>query len=134
MTQPTDRLWGARFASGPAAALAALSRSPQRYFQMAPYDLAGSRAHTRELQRAGLLDSDETTRMLAAIDTLDADFRAGRVQPIVYVCVRLWAASCCAAVGGRLLRGRVQPGCYVCVRPWAAGCCGAASVRTRCGF
>ncbi|WP_372822589.1 argininosuccinate lyase [Pseudomonas parafulva] len=111
MTQPTDRLWGARFASGPAAALAALSRSPQRYFQMAPYDLAGSRAHTRELQRAGLLDSDETTRMLAAIDTLDADFRAGRVQPIeddedVHTFLERVLTERLGALGGKLRAGR----------------------------
>lgn len=56
MSQPTDRLWGARFKTGPSAALAALSRCPERYFRLTPYDLAGSRAHARELQRAGLLD------------------------------------------------------------------------------
>ncbi|QXI45369.1 argininosuccinate lyase [Pseudomonas wayambapalatensis] len=111
MTQPTDRLWGARFASGPAAALAALSRSPQRYFQMAPYDLAGSRAHARELQRAGLLDSDETARMLAAIDTLDADFRAGRVQPIeddedVHTFLERVLTERLGALGGKLRAGR----------------------------
>ncbi|MGC7837655.1 lyase family protein, partial [Pseudomonas wayambapalatensis] len=111
MTQPTDRLWGARFASGPAAALAALSRSPQRYFQMAPYDLAGSRAHARELQRAGLLDSDETTRMLAAIDTLDADFCAGRVQPIeddedVHTFLERVLTERLGALGGKLRAGR----------------------------
>ena len=55
MSQPIDRLWGARFKSGPSAALAALSRCPERYFRLTPYDLAGSRAHAREVQRAGAI-------------------------------------------------------------------------------
>ena len=49
-------LWGGRFASGPADALAALSKSTHFDWRLAPYDLAGSRAHARVLHRAGLLD------------------------------------------------------------------------------
>ena len=36
MSQTTDRLWGARFKSGPSEALAALSRCPERYFRLTP--------------------------------------------------------------------------------------------------
>ena len=50
------RLWGGRFAGGPAEALARLSVSVQFDWRLAPYDLAGSRAHARVLHRAGLLD------------------------------------------------------------------------------
>ena len=45
-------------------------------WRLAPYDLAGSRAHARVLHRAGLLDDDELGAMLAALDDLDADGRA----------------------------------------------------------
>jgi len=45
--------------NSPSAALAALSRCPERYFRLTPYDLAGSRAHARELHRAGLLEISE---------------------------------------------------------------------------
>ena len=48
-------LWGGRFASGPADALAALSKSTQFDFRLARYDIAGSRAHARVLHRTGLL-------------------------------------------------------------------------------
>src|SRR5471032_3016279 len=81
MNQPTDRLWGARFKTGPSKALAALSRCPERYFRLTPYDLACSRAHARELQRAGLLDESETLRMLEALDRIGDDFRDGRLHP-----------------------------------------------------
>ena len=71
------RLWGGRFAGGPAEALARLSVSVQFDWRLAPYDLAGSRAHARVLHRAGLLDEDELARMLAALDELEGDVRAG---------------------------------------------------------
>ena len=50
------RLWGGRFGSGPAEALARLSVSVQFDWRLAPYDLLASRAHARVLHRAGLLD------------------------------------------------------------------------------
>ena len=45
-------LWGARFATGPSPELAALSRSTHFDWQLALYDLAGSRAHARALPAA----------------------------------------------------------------------------------
>ncbi|MEO3754561.1 argininosuccinate lyase [Streptomyces sp. B6B3] len=71
------RLWGGRFADGPAAALEALSASVHFDWRLAPYDIAGSRAHARVLHRAGLLTEDELTRMLAGLDRLEADVADG---------------------------------------------------------
>ena len=44
-------LWGGRFESGPADAMAALSVSTQFDWRLAPYDIAGSKAHARVLHR-----------------------------------------------------------------------------------
>ncbi len=77
----TASLWGARFGSGPAAAMAALSASTHFDWPLAPYDIRGSRAHARVLHHAGLLDGDELERMLAALDQLDADVAAGAFAP-----------------------------------------------------
>ena len=52
-TNEPTRLWGGRFASGPAEALRALSVSTQVDWRLARYDIAGSRAHTHALRRAG---------------------------------------------------------------------------------
>ncbi|MFF8248753.1 argininosuccinate lyase [Streptomyces griseus] len=71
------RLWGARFADGPAEALAKLSASVHFDWRLAPYDIAGSRAHARVLSKAGLLSEDELTRMLAGLDQLEADVADG---------------------------------------------------------
>ncbi|OXM61069.1 argininosuccinate lyase [Amycolatopsis thermalba] len=81
--QPGIALWGGRFSSGPAEAMAALSASTHFDWRLAPYDIAGSRAHARVLHQAGLLTSDELTRMLAALDTLAADVSSGAFTPTV---------------------------------------------------
>ena len=53
------RLWGGRFGGGPSPAMAALSKSTDVDWRLAPFDLASSRAHARVLHRAGLLTADE---------------------------------------------------------------------------
>ena len=60
------RLWGGRFGSGPAEAMSALSRSTQFDWRLAPYDIAGSKAHARALHRAALLTENELAEMIAA--------------------------------------------------------------------
>ena len=74
-------LWGGRFSSGPADALAELSRSTQFDFRLARYDIAGSRAHARVLHRTGLLRDEELTGMLAALEGLEADVLSGDFAP-----------------------------------------------------
>jgi argininosuccinate lyase len=71
------KLWGGRFAGGPADALAALSVSTHFDWRLARHDLAGSRAHARVLNKAGLLTDDELKAMIAGLDSLDADVQSG---------------------------------------------------------
>ncbi|RNG38860.1 argininosuccinate lyase [Streptomyces botrytidirepellens] len=71
------RLWGGRFADGPAEALEKLSASVHFDWRLAPYDIAGSRAHARVLHAADLLTADELERMLAGLDRLEADVASG---------------------------------------------------------
>lgn len=79
MNQPgvEGRLWGGRFAGGPAEAMFALSRSTQFDWRLARHDLAGSVAHAGALLRAGLLTVVEHAAMVAALNQLDADVAAG---------------------------------------------------------
>jgi argininosuccinate lyase len=74
-------LWGGRFAAGPAAALAALSRSTHFDWALAPYDIRASRAHAKVLHKAGLLSADELAGMLAGLDRLAADVAAAAFVP-----------------------------------------------------
>lgn len=70
-------LWGGRFSDGPANALAALSKSTDFDWRLAKYDIAGSRAHARVLNRSGLLTDVELTDMIAALDQLERDVLDG---------------------------------------------------------
>jgi argininosuccinate lyase len=81
MASENVSLWGGRFAGGPAPELQALSRSTHFDWALAPYDVRGSQAHARVLHGAGLLDDDELTGMLEALDRLLADVEAGEFLP-----------------------------------------------------
>ncbi|MDX1657897.1 MAG: argininosuccinate lyase [Nitriliruptorales bacterium] len=72
------RLWGGRFEQGPAEAAWQLGVSTEFDRDLWRADLAGSRAHTQELLRIGVLDHDEAESMLEAIDRCAALFAEGR--------------------------------------------------------
>ncbi|MEO7722555.1 MAG: argininosuccinate lyase [Pseudolysinimonas sp.] len=108
----TGALWGARFADGPAPELVALSRSTHFDWQLAPYDLAGSRAHARALSAAGFLDADELARMIAGLDTIDAGVRDGSIVPrdsdedVHFALERELVSAVGPELGGKLRAGR----------------------------
>ncbi|MEU8006669.1 argininosuccinate lyase [Catellatospora sp. NPDC049111] len=109
--QNMTRLWGGRFADGPAEALARLSVSVHFDWRLAPYDLAGSRAHARVLAAAGLLDPDELGKMLAAIDDLDAAVATGTFRPTiededVHTALERGLLERLGTLGGKLRAGR----------------------------
>ena len=70
-------LWGGRFASGPADAMAALSKSTQFDWVLAPFDIQASKAHARVLNRAGLLSDGDLAAMLVGLDQLASDVADG---------------------------------------------------------
>jgi argininosuccinate lyase len=111
LTEGSTRLWGGRFSGGPAEALARLSVSVQFDWRLAPYDLAGSRAHARVLARAGLLTADELGRMLAALDDLEAACASGEFRPTVddedvHTALERGLLERLGALGGKLRAGR----------------------------
>ena len=73
-------LWGGRFRKAPDARLMRLSRSDLSHIRLVPYDIAGSRAHARELNRSGILDTAELATILKALDKLQADVASGHTQ------------------------------------------------------
>lgn len=83
MNQSSEQtsLWGGRFSSGPAPELAKLSKSTQFDWRLAPYDIAGSRAHAAVLYRAGLLSGADRDQLLTGLDALEADVSAGKFVP-----------------------------------------------------
>lgn len=114
MTDPTDsgRLWGGRFAGGPAEAMFALSRSTQFDWRLARHDLAGSKAHALALHAAGLLTDEEFAAMVAGLDALDADVASGAFvaaatdEDVHGALERGLIERVGAGLGGRLRAGR----------------------------
>jgi len=105
------RLWGGRFESGPADALARLSMSVQFDWRLARYDLLASGAHARVLHRAGLLDDGEVARLLAAIEELSRDCQTGAFRPSaadedVHTALERGLLERVGSLGGRLRAGR----------------------------
>ncbi|MFX4271041.1 argininosuccinate lyase [Propionibacteriaceae bacterium Y1685] len=71
------RLWGGRFAGGPAEAMFALSKSTDFDWRLARFDLAGSVAHAHALHRAGLLTDDEHDQLTEGLGRLDSMVASG---------------------------------------------------------
>ncbi|HWI32118.1 MAG TPA: argininosuccinate lyase [Microbacterium sp.] len=105
-------LWGARFASGPAPELAALSRSTHFDWVLAPYDIRGSHAHAQALAAAGYLSADELAGMRKALDVLAADVASGAFsaadsdEDVHGALERGLLERAGAELGGRLRAGR----------------------------
>ncbi|HTA02360.1 MAG TPA: argininosuccinate lyase [Streptosporangiaceae bacterium] len=105
------RLWGGRFESGPAEALARLSVSVQFDWRLAPYDLLASAAHARVLHKAGLLTDNELSRMVAALEDLGRACRAGSFRPSahdedVHTALERGLLERVGQLGGKLRAGR----------------------------
>jgi argininosuccinate lyase len=109
--QPT-RLWGARFTSGPADAVRALSASTHFDWRLARYDLAGSRAHAGALRTAQLLTDAEWHALDGVLGALEVDVLAGRVaaepadEDVHTALERLLLERAGPELGGRLRAGR----------------------------
>ena len=113
MSNPTEptRLWGGRFAGGPADALARLSVSVHFDWRLAPYDIRQSQAHARVLNGAGLLTDTELGELLAALDDLSAAIATGQYRPTiededVHTAVERGLLERLGTLGGKLRAGR----------------------------
>jgi argininosuccinate lyase len=85
--------------------------SVQFDWRLAPYDLLGSRAHARVLHRAGLLTEEELSRMLGALDDLEAACRSGEFRPAVadedvHTALERGLLERLGTLGGKLRAGR----------------------------
>jgi len=77
------RLWGGRFSDRPADAMAALSVSVHFDWRLAKYDLRASKAHARNLHAAELLDDEQLSRIIDALDDLERDVASGAFTPTI---------------------------------------------------
>ncbi len=108
----TGALWGGRFASGPADALAVLSKSTHFDWRYADDDLRASIAHANALHRAELLSDDELATMVEGLEGLRRAVASGEAVPaetdedVHGALERLLIERIGDEVGGKLRAGR----------------------------
>lgn len=104
-------LWGGRFRAAPDPALTAFSRSDPSHLRLFPQDIAGSRSHARELNRAGILTADELASMLRALDAIESDIADGIKVPApsdedIHTFIERLLMERLGDLGGKLRAGR----------------------------
>ena len=105
------RLWGGRFTSGPSAGMAALSRSVQFDWRLAPYDLLQTRTHVGVLHNAGLLSDVELQQVHDVLAAMFDEVADGTLLPAnddedVHTTIERTAIERLGALGGKLRAGR----------------------------
>ncbi len=73
----TNKMWGGRFESGPAAIMREITPSIDFDKRLAAEDIAGSRAHCRMLATEGIISKDDGQAILGGLDTIEKEIAAG---------------------------------------------------------
>jgi argininosuccinate lyase len=71
-------IWGGRFTAGPAELMLQFSESVSFDRRLAPFDIAGSKAHSAMLAHTGLISAAERDAIHAGLDAILAEIAAGR--------------------------------------------------------
>jgi argininosuccinate lyase len=72
--------WGGRFTAGPAALMLKFSESVSFDHRLAPFDIAGSKAHAAMLAHVGLISAKERNAIHAGLDKILTEIEAGKFE------------------------------------------------------
>ncbi|HEY0945509.1 MAG TPA: argininosuccinate lyase [Opitutaceae bacterium] len=78
MAKQSQATWGGRFSAGPAELMLKFSESVSFDHRLAPFDIAGSKAHSAMLAHAGLITATERDAIHAGLDAILAEIAAGK--------------------------------------------------------
>ncbi len=78
MAKPSHATWGGRFTAGPAELMLQFSESVSFDRRLAPFDIAGSKAHSAMLAHVGLITAKEREAIHAGLDAILAQITAGK--------------------------------------------------------
>lgn len=78
MAKKSQATWGGRFSAGPAALMQTFSESVSFDKRLAPFDIAGSKAHSAMLAHVGLLTPAERDAIHAGLDAILAEIAVGK--------------------------------------------------------
>ena len=77
MAKSSQLTWGGRFSADPAELMLRFSESVSLDRRLAPYDVAGSKAHAAMLAHVGLITAKDRNAILAGLDALLEQIEAG---------------------------------------------------------
>jgi argininosuccinate lyase len=80
MAKQAQATWGGRFSAGPAELMLRFSESVSFDHRLAPFDLAGSKAHSAMLARVGLITRKERDAIHRGLDAIGREIAAGRFR------------------------------------------------------
>ncbi len=74
----TNKMWGGRFSTGPAAIMREITPSIDFDKRLAGEDLAGSRAHCRMLASEGIISKDDAQKILDGLTRIEQEIAEGK--------------------------------------------------------
>ena len=80
MAKNKQATWGGRFETGPAELMLKFSESVSFDKRLAPFDVAGSKAHSAMLAHVGLLTQKERNAIHKGLDAILAEIQSGRFR------------------------------------------------------
>ncbi len=78
MAKTSQATWGGRFTAGPAELMLRFSESVSFDHRLAPFDVAGSKAHSAMLAHVGLINAKERAAIHAGLDAILVEIAAGK--------------------------------------------------------
>src|ERR1041384_5072466 len=80
MAKQAQATWGGRFSAGPAGLMLRFSESVSFDHRLAPFDIAGSKAHSAMLAKVGLITRKERDAIHRGLDAIGRQIAAGKFQ------------------------------------------------------
>jgi argininosuccinate lyase len=80
MAKDSHASWGGRFSAGPAELMLQFSESVSFDRRLAPFDIAGSKAHSAMLAHVGLITAKERDAIHAGLDAILGEINAGKFR------------------------------------------------------
>ena len=106
-----NSMWGGRFAEGPDAVMEEINASIDFDRKLFRQDIQGSKAHTRMLDRQGIIGADDAEKIEAGLDTILREIEAGeftfsRALEDIHMHVENRLAELIGSAAGRLHTAR----------------------------
>ena len=107
----TNKMWGGRFASGPAGIMEEINASIDFDKRLSAQDIAGSRAHCEMLAGAGIIAREDARAILKGLDTIASEIESGsfefsRALEDIHMNIEARLAALIGPVAGKLHTAR----------------------------